>query len=140
LQAFFDQRYRRSVRHFAAADALQPGFSDVKRMLEDARSRPTPIPWAWLASGVTIASLGVFGLLWGQRWRRNRFRIAPSEVVRLMEESPETPLILDVRSASVYAKSPLRIPNAIHVTPEELASGQSRMTVEPGRTVIAYCT
>jgi S1-C subfamily serine protease len=138
--AFFGQSYRRAARHFAAADKIQPGLPDVKRMLEDAKSRPTPIPWAWVTVGVTLVSGGIYGWMWFRRWKRNRFRIAPAEVVRLLEESAEPPVVLDVRSANSYAKSPLRIPNSVHVTPHELDSGVAVTKIEPNRTVVAYCT
>jgi S1-C subfamily serine protease len=140
LRAFFDQSYRVAARHFEAANRVQPDFPDVKRMLDDARSRPTPIPWAWLTGSVVLVSTAAYAGLWYRKWQRNRFRITPAEVVRLMEESAEPPIILDVRSASTYATSPLRIPNAIHITPQELQSGVTSKQIETGRTVIAYCT
>jgi rhodanese-related sulfurtransferase len=89
---------------------------------------------------VTGASLAAFGVMWARRFQRNRFRIAPAEVVRLLEDSPEPPVILDVRSANSYARSPLRIPNAVHITPEELQQGSTALRIEPHRTVVAYCT
>ncbi len=115
-------------------------FPDVKRMLEDARSRPTPIPWAWLTGSVTLVSLAAYAGLYYRRWQRNRFRITPAEVVRLIEESAEPPVILDVRSADTYAQSPLRIPNAIHISPQELQSGVTSTQIQTDRTVVAYCT
>jgi len=140
LRDFFVQSYRSAGRHFEAADKVQPGFPDVKRILAEARSRPTPIPWAWLTSGVTFLSLAAYAGMWTLRWKRNRFRIPASEVVRLLEESAEPPVLLDVRSANAYAKSPLRIPNAVHITPQQLQEGATVMKIEPDRTVVAYCT
>ena len=49
-------------------------------------------------------------------------------------------MLLDVRSANSYAKSPLRIPNAVHITPQQLQEGATVMKIEPDRTVVAYCT
>jgi S1-C subfamily serine protease len=140
LRAFFDQSYRTAARHFEATNRVQPDFPDVRRMLADARSRPTPIPWAWLTGGVTLVSVAAYAGLWYRTRQRNRFRITPAEVLRLMEDSVEPPVILDVRSANTYAQSPLRIPNAIHITPQELQSGVSATQIEPDRTVVAYCT
>jgi S1-C subfamily serine protease len=140
LHDFFGQSYRSAARHFRAADGVQPNLPDVKRILAEAQSRPTPIPWAWLTGSVTAASLGAFGVIWARRFQRNRFRIAPAEVVRLLENSPEPPILLDVRSANAYARSPLRIPNAVHITPQELKDGATAVTIEPDRTVVAYCT
>ena len=140
LRAFFHESYRTATKHFEAANQIQPNLPDVKRILAEARERPTPIPWAWLAAGVTVVSLGGYGVMLGMRWKRNRFRIPPAEVVRLLEQSPEPPILLDVRSANTYAKSPLRIANAVHVTPEELDAGATPVKIEPDRTVVAYCT
>jgi serine protease Do len=140
LKAFFDQSYRSAARHFRAADSVQPNLPDVRRILAEAEARPTPIPWGWLTGGVTVVSLGAFGVMWARRLQRNRFRIAPAEVVRLLEDSPEPPVILDVRSANSYARSPLRIPNAVHITPQELQQGSTALKIEPDRTVVAYCT
>lgn len=140
LHDFFGESYRSAGRHFQAADTLQPDFPDVKRILAEARSRPTPVPWAALAIAVTVVSAGAYGVMWMLRLRRNRFRIAPAEVLRLLEESPEPPVLLDVRSANTYARSPLRIPNALHITPQELEGGVTAMKIEPARTVVAYCT
>jgi len=78
--------------------------------------------------------------MWGLRWRRNRYRIRPSEVVRLLETSRERPIILDVRDAATYQKSPVRIPDSKHITPQELESGVTALKIEPTRTVVAYCT
>jgi hypothetical protein len=140
LEAFFDQRYRRAARHFAAADQIQPGLPDLKRLLEDARSRPVTIPWAGLTAFVTAVSVSLFGVAWYRRWARSRYRIAPAEVARLLERSTEPPLVLDVRAAAAYAKSPLRIPNSIHITPEELETGAAVTKIAPNRTIVAYCT
>jgi S1-C subfamily serine protease len=140
LHAFFDQSYRSAARYFRAADRVQPNLPDVKRILAEAESRPTPIPWGWLTGVVTVASLGALGVTWARQVRRNRFRIAPAEVVRLLEDSSAPPIILDVRSANAYARSPLRIPNAIHVVPQDLTQGSTGLKIEPDRTVIAYCT
>jgi hypothetical protein len=140
LRDFFDESYRSAARHFAAADRIVPNLPDVKRILADAQSRKTPFPWAWLAGAIAVASLAAYAGMMYRRWQRNRFRIAPSEVVRLLEDSPEPPIILDVRSANTYARSPLRIPNAVHITPQELQSGLTATKIEPDRTVVAYCS
>jgi S1-C subfamily serine protease len=140
LRDFFDESYRSAARHFDAADRIQPGFPDVTRILADARSRRTPFPWAWTTGLIAAVAAGIGGWMSLRRWQRNRFRIAPAEVIKLLEDSPEPPVLLDVRSASTYARSSLRIPNAIHVTPQELESGVSAVKIEPARTVVAYCS
>jgi Trypsin-like peptidase domain len=140
LAEFFAENYRGAARTFAAADQVQPNLPDVKQLLTEARERPTPIPWAPIAIGVTLVSLGVVAILGFRHWRRNRFRIGPADVVKLLEGGAAPPLLVDVRSASAYAKSPLKIPNALRLTPDDLKAGTSAIDVEPTRTVVAYCT
>jgi rhodanese-related sulfurtransferase len=58
-------------------------------------------------------------------------------VARLIE-SPDPPVILDVRDAAVYAKSPVKIPRSLHAPLEDLAP--DRLPADASRTVVAYCT
>jgi rhodanese-related sulfurtransferase len=88
---------------------------------------------------VTTLSLGAYATLLVLRWKRNRFRVRPADVLRLLE-APQPPLILDVRDAATYAKSPVRIPRSQHITPQALEAGAARLDVQPDRTVVAYCT
>jgi rhodanese-related sulfurtransferase len=60
-------------------------------------------------------------------------------VIRLLEEGKK-PLILDVRKPSAFETSPLKIPGALYVSPEDLDAGKFDLEVEAARTVIAYCT
>jgi len=73
------------------------------------------------------------------RWRRNRFRIKPSELVRMID-SAEPPVILDVRDAKTYERSPVRIPNSHHVTAQSLEATRPDLDIAPDRTLVAYCT
>ena len=140
LHDFFAGRYSRALKHFAEANRLLPELPDVRRMTAEAENPPPrPFPWATVAVAVTIASLAAYGAMLALRWRRNRYRIRPSEVARLLE-GPERPLILDVRDTAAYEKSPVRIPNSKHVTPQELAAGGARFKSDPNRTLVAYCT
>jgi hypothetical protein len=41
---------------------------------------------------------------------------------------------------TVYDTSPFRIPGAVHVSSEDLDRGTAPPSIEPGRSVIAYCT
>jgi len=62
-------------------------------------------------------------------------------LMRLIETSREAPpIILDVRDAATYAKSPVKIPDSRHITTEELQTGGSALEIDTNRTVIAYCT
>jgi hypothetical protein len=121
-----------------------PDLPDVKRALAEAEDKiknppPQPFPWAIATGVVSAVSLGVFGLMFGLRWKRNRFRVGPAQVVKLIEEGTP-PVILDVRQESAYATSPFRIAGALHVSPDELETGVASLAVEPERTVVAYCT
>ncbi len=145
LQQFFAGNYAAAAKPFAEANRLVPELPDVKRIsAENAEGiknpPPRPFPWALVAAVVAAVSVGVVGGFAWLRWKRNRFRIRASEVARLVESSPDPPLILDVRDASTYDKSPVQIPNARHLPPEALARGASPLTIEPTRTVVAYCT
>jgi S1-C subfamily serine protease len=140
LEDFFAGRYTRAAKYFAEANRLLPELPDVRRMTVEAENPPPrPFPWASVAAGITVSSLAAYGVMWVLRWRRNRFRISPSEVARLLE-SRERPVILDVRDAPTYDRSPVRIPDSTHVTPLELATGMAHLKIDPSRTVVAYCT
>jgi hypothetical protein len=140
LADFFRMNYRAAARKFSAADATVPDLPDVKRMLADARSRPTPLPWGTIATIVTSSSAALYSVLWVRRWRRNRFRISPAEIVRLLEDVDHPPLLLDVRATAVYAQSPLKIPGSIRMSPDDVAGGGAGVQVERDRIVVAYCT
>ncbi len=144
LQDQFEGNFKAAERRFSEANALVPNLIDVKRMLAEAQDKiknppPRPFPWAWITLGVTLMSLGSYGVMWGHRWWRNRYRVAPSVVVHLLEEG-KNPLILDVRKPSAFEASPLKIPGALYVSPESLEAGKFDLEVEAERTVIAYCT
>src|SRR6266508_3246224 len=165
LADFFQMNYRAAARKFSAADATVPDLPDVKRMLADARSRPTPLPWGAIATIVTSSSAALYSVLWVRRWRRNQFRISPAEIVRLLEDVDHPPLLLDVRAPAAYAQSPLKIPRSIRMSPDDLAvalrgaaAGETSepddwqgpwpatavtgagVPVERDRIVVAYCT
>jgi serine protease Do len=141
LQAYFAGDYSRAEKSFAEANRLLPELPDVRRLTAEARNPPPrPFPWTTIAAVVTVLSLCAFAGMWGLRWRRNRYRIRPAEVMRLIEKSTERPLIVDARDAATYQKSPVRIPDSKHITPQELESGITALEVEPSRTVVAYCT
>ncbi len=141
LREFFAGDYSGAAKHFDEANRLLPELPDVRRMAVEAKNPPArPFPWVTVAGVVTVGSLGAYGVMLGLRWRRNRFRIRPSEVAQLLESTETRPLILDVRDAATYVKSPVRIPGAQHVTAQELTGGAAKFDVDPARTVVAYCT
>jgi S1-C subfamily serine protease/rhodanese-related sulfurtransferase len=144
LRDFFNDDDNGAVRAFEQADKLVPGLPDVKRMLSEARENvknppPRPFPWFWVAIGVTFLSVVGYGAQFLLRWQKNRYRVTPSEVIRLLE-SGKQPQILDVRQAAAYDALPLKIPGSIRLAPEELASGVSGLELDVTRPVVAYCT
>jgi S1-C subfamily serine protease len=142
LREFYSGRYSRAAARFTEANRLLADLPDVVRMTAEnaARVKTQPLlPWGKVGAGLVVASAAGYGLLLGRRWRRNRFRISPSEVARMLEGN-DPPAILDVREASAYAHSPVRIPRSLRVTLQDLAAGGARPDVDPARTVVAYCT
>jgi S1-C subfamily serine protease len=144
LRAFFTEDWKEAVRQFERTDKLLPGLPDVKRMLDEARDKvknppPRPFPWFWVAIGVTLVSAGGYGAQSYIRWQRNRYRVRPGEVVRLMEDGKQL-TILDTRKSEAYERLPLKIPNSVRLSPEELESGISGLELDPTQPVVAYCT
>ena len=144
LRDLYSDEDKGAVRAFEEADKVFPGLPDVKRMLAEARENvknppPRPFPWFWVAIGVTLLSIAGYGAQFLLRWQKNRYRVSPSEVIKLLE-SGKQPQILDVRQATAYDALPLKIPGSIRLAPEELASGVSGLELDLTRPVIAYCT
>ena len=145
LADFFAGNHAKAARSLREANRLLPELPDVRRITAENDERikhppPRPFPWALVAIVVIVASGLGFGWLAFARWKRNQFRIRPVEVVRLLETSPEPPIILDVRGSEAYDKSPVRLPKAQHVAPEDLTTGATALPIERDRMVIAYCT
>ncbi|HEY7654733.1 MAG TPA: trypsin-like peptidase domain-containing protein [Methylomirabilota bacterium] len=144
LNAFFTEDWTGSLRRFEEAEKLHPNLPDVRRMLAEAREKvknppPKPFPWFWVALGVTLVSAGGFGGQWLHRWNKNRYRVHPSEVVRLMEGG-KAPIILDARRADSYEQLPLKIRDSLRVAPEDLAGSLTGLDLDMTRPVVAYCT
>jgi len=144
LRAFFSDDWKGALQKFEQADKLLPNLPDVKRMLVRARDKvknppARPFPWFWVALGVTVVSAGGYGAQFYIRWQRNRYRIQPSEVIRLGEGGKQ-PTILDVRKSEAYEALPLKIPNSVRLAPEELETGISGLELDTTRPVVAYCT
>jgi S1-C subfamily serine protease len=140
LRQYFLGNYRRARAEFAEANRLLPELPDVRRVSADneARQAREPwLPWRKIAVAMLVISGAGYAGLAAQHWRRNRFRVSPSEVARLVDTA-EPPLILDVRDAATYAKSPVKIPRSVHAPLEALA--RDRLPADPARPVVAYCT
>lgn len=144
LRGFFTEDYSGAVRDMERADQLVPNLPDLKRQLAEAREfvknpPPRPFPWFWVAIGVTLLSGAGWGVQFLRRWQKNRYRVSPSEVIKLLEGGRQ-PQILDVRTSAAYDTLPLKIPGSTRLAPEELASGVSGLELDLQRPVVAYCT
>lgn len=142
LSAFFAGRYSRAAPYFTETNRLLPEMPDVQRITAEntARMRTQPLlPWGQVGAALVLLSLAGYAAMTVFRWRRNRFRISPSEVARLLEGT-DPPAILDVREGSAYERSPVRIPRSLRVSAQDLSDGGKRPDVDRGRLVVAYCT
>jgi hypothetical protein len=142
LTDFFAGRHSRAARQLAEANRLFPELPDVQRLTAEnaVRQQTQPLlPWGRVGGALIAVSVAGYGVLLGWRWQRNRFRISPSEVARLLEGN-EPPAILDVREQTAYERSPVRIPRSLRVTVQELLAGDKRPAVDPERMIVAYCT
>ena len=144
LRAFFTGAFPAAEARFTEANGILPSLPDVKRMLAEAQDKikhppPRPFPWAWVALGVTLASGSGFGGLWARRWWRNRFRMNPGQVIGLMEGGLR-PVFLDVRTAEDFKASPLKLPGAVRLAPEDAGMGRIDLQVDPQQTIVTYCS
>jgi serine protease Do len=142
LSAFFAGRHSRAAPLFVETNRLLPEMPDVQRITVEnaARLKTQPLlPWDQVGVLLVVLSLAGYAVLLALRWRRNRFRISPSEVARLLEGT-DPPAILDVREASAYERSPVRIPRSLRVSAQDLTNGDKGPDVDRGRLVVAYCT
>jgi serine protease Do len=140
LRHYFGGNHRRARAFLAEANRLLPELPDVRRVVADNEmrlARQPWLPWRQFAVGMLVLSGAGYATLIARRWRRNRFRIRPSEVAELIDTA-EPPVILDVRDAAAYAKSPVKIPRSLHAPLDGLE--RERLPADPSRTVVAYCT
>jgi Trypsin-like peptidase domain len=142
LSAFFAGRYSRAAPLFVEANRRLPELDDVQRIMTEtaagAKIQPL-LPWGTVGATLVVMSLAAYGGLLGLRWRRNRFRVSPSEVARLLEGT-DPPAMLDVRESTAYEQSPVRIPRSLRVTTRDLAAGGTLPQIDRDRLVVAYCT
>jgi S1-C subfamily serine protease/rhodanese-related sulfurtransferase len=145
LVAFRDERFDTALERFTEANELQPKLPDVVRALKEAEEKvknppPRPMPWAWIALGVSLLSAGGYGGILGRKWLKNRFRVMPTQVIGFIERG-FNPVLLDVRTKSDYETSPLKLPGSIRIDPATIVkNGQFEIPAEPRQIVVAYDT
>jgi S1-C subfamily serine protease len=142
LRDHFSGNFRRARAELHEANRLVPELPDLRRVTvenDERLNREPLLPWTHVAIGMLVVSTAGWGALSLRRRRRNRFRIPPAEMMRLLE-GPDPPTILDVRDSDTYARSPVRIPRSVHVPMDSLTDGAPRVSADPSRTVVAYCT
>jgi S1-C subfamily serine protease len=145
LRDFFTDDWKGANRKFEEADKIQPGLVDVKRMIDEAKDKiknppPRPFPWFWVTIAVTLLSAGGYGAQVGIRWQKNRYRVGPSEIIRLAEAGKQ-PIILDTRLQAQYDLNPIKIHGSIRLSPEDLKNGgATSLDLDMTRPVVAYCT
>ena len=146
LDALFNQRYSTAAARFAEANKLLPNMTDVTKSLAEAEALvknppPRPFPWAWATLGVSLLSVGAYGSMFGRRWWKNRFRILPAQVVGLIERGMN-PVLVDVRTKNDFETSPLKLPGAVRLSPEDAAAGQINLDNDPEskQMLVVYCT
>ncbi|MFQ5520931.1 MAG: cyclic nucleotide-binding domain-containing protein, partial [Candidatus Methylomirabilia bacterium] len=64
--------------------------------------------------------------------------ILPAQVITLMEHGL-SPIFLDVRAPNDFEASPLRLPGAVRLTPEEVEAGRVGLEVELTQSIVTYC-
>jgi rhodanese-related sulfurtransferase len=146
LDALFAERYSTAVTRIREANALLPDLADVKRTLAEAERKmknppPRPFPWAWATLGVTLLSVGVYGGMFGRRWWKNRYRIQPAQVIAAIE-SGRNPVLVDVRTKTDFETSPLRLPGAVRLEPDDVLAGkpEAEPAAEREQLVVTYDT
>jgi S1-C subfamily serine protease/rhodanese-related sulfurtransferase len=144
VAALFDQRYSVALAKFREVDRLLPGLVDVKRAMDEAKyglahPPPRPFPWAWITGALALVSTVTWGAWAGRRWKRNRYRVHPGQVIDFLEKGLN-PILLDVRVPADYETSPLSIPKAIRLDPERIARGTIDLAVDKKQLIVAFCS
>ena len=145
VAALFDERYSVALQRFRDADRLLPGLVVVKRSTTEAEYKiahptPRPFPWAWTITGAVALLSGVTWGGWaGHRWKRNRYRVNPGQVIDFLQKGLH-PVLLDVRVPADYATSPLSIAKAIRLDPEQIGRGPIDLAVDKRQLIVAFGT
>jgi len=140
LRAFFNGQYSRATPYLTEANRLLPNVPDVRRISGESAARAVTqplLPWDEVGIGLIIVSLAGYGALVGRRWQRNRFRIGPYEVARLLDGN-DPPAILDVRLDGAYTQSPVRIPRSTRINPTDF--DDKPPDIDRSRMIVTYCS
>ncbi len=117
----------------------------IKRSMREAEYKlahpPTrPFPWAWTTAGaLALLSVTTWGMGGVRRWKRNRYRVHPGQVVDFLERGLN-PVFLDVRAPADFETSPLSIPRAIRLDPEHITERHIDLPVEKNQLIVTFCT
>ncbi|MBI4637594.1 MAG: cyclic nucleotide-binding domain-containing protein [Candidatus Rokubacteria bacterium] len=144
IQLLLEERYPAAAEKLAEANRVLPNLADVKRALAEAEEKvknppPKPFNWAWATLGVSLVSAGAYGGMWTRRWWRNRYRVLPGQVIRYIEDG-RSPVLLDVRTKTDFETSPLTLPGAVRLAPEDAEAGRIELEADPGQMIVTYCT
>jgi membrane protein DedA with SNARE-associated domain/rhodanese-related sulfurtransferase len=95
----------------------------------------------WAVAGALAVSLV---LAVHSYWKRRQFlkslrmaRISPEELYRQMEAG-EAPIIVDLRHPLDFLLAPRTLPNALRISPDEIA--ERWVEIPAGRDIVVYCT
>jgi rhodanese-related sulfurtransferase len=88
---------------------------------------PRPFPWFWVTIAVSLLFAGGWGAQAGIRWHKNRYRVGPSEVIKLLEAGKH-PVILDARQQAKYDLNPIKIYGSIRLSRTPRGGGRPRQT------------
>jgi len=145
VTALFAERFSVALAKFREADALLPGLVVVKRSMREAEYKLAhpplrPFPWAWtIAGAVALVSAATWGAWAGHRWTRNRYRVNPGQVIDFLQKGLN-PVLVDVRVPADYETSPLSIPKAIRLDPEQIARRAIDLAIEKKQLIVTFCT
>ncbi|MBI3635529.1 MAG: trypsin-like peptidase domain-containing protein [Candidatus Rokubacteria bacterium] len=142
LTALFAGKYALAAAKIREVNRLLPNLTDVKRQLAEAEFKvknppPQPFPWAWATLGVTLLSAGAYGGMGARKWWKNRFRVMPGQVIVAIERGQD-PVLLDVRTTIDYDTSPLVLPGAVRLAPQDAEAGNIALEGDKKRLIVAY--
>ncbi len=143
LRKFFSDDWQGALPDIQAADRLQPEFPDLRRLMAEAEDKikhppPRPFPWRPVGGAVAVAIVGAAAVVSLQRWRWNKLRTSPADLLRLLSGG-RPPVLLDVRDPVLYTASPYRVPGAVRVDLDQLEADLAARGIDRTRPVVTCC-